>query len=132
MEKLLQILVALFAVGAMLSLARIASGLYEFRTGRLVRHPFRRKLPATPEDTRKNGLVHMLDDLGALLFNFIVVSSLLLQQARPDPVLTVGYIAAGAAGIAATFLSMFLAHHLRGEVRYVKRQKPASVPSAQA
>ena len=66
------------------------------------------------------------------LFNFIVVSGLLLQDGHVDPVLLVTYFAAEIVGMAAVSLSMFIAHHLRGEVRYMKRQKPASVPSAQA
>jgi hypothetical protein len=132
MELLRQVLVTVLAIGAVISLAAMTGALYEFRTGRLVRYPFRRRVPATPEDIRKNALALVLNDLGTFLFNFIVVSGLLLQDAHVDPVLLVTYFAAEIVGIAAVFLSMFIAHHLRGEVRYMKRQKPASVPSAQA
>ena len=121
----------LLAISAVICLGGIASALYEIRPGRLVRYPFRRRVPATPDDIRKNGLVLMLNDLGTLAFDFIVISVLLLQEALLDPVLGVSYFAASAAGIAAVFLAMFTAHHLRGEVRYMKRQKAASVPSAQ-
>jgi len=132
MEQLRQAVLALLAIAAVTSLAAIASALYEFRTGRLIRYPFRRKVPATAEDIRKNGLALVLTDLGALLVDFIVLSGLLLEGARFDPVLGVSYFAVGAAGFAAVFLSMFTALHLRSEVRYMKRQKGASVPSAQA
>ena len=132
MELLRQVLVTVLAIGSVISLAAMTGALYEFRTGRLVRYPFRRKVPATPEDIRKNGLALVLDNLGTLLFDFIVISGVLLQEAFLDPVLGVSYFAASAAGIAAVFMAMFTAHRLRGEVRYMKRQKPASVPSAQA
>jgi hypothetical protein len=65
-----------------------------------------------------------------LLLNLIALSGLLLEGARYDPVLGVSYLTTGAVGFAAAFLSMFTSLHLRGEVRYVKRQKPASVASA--
>ncbi len=130
MELLRQAVLTLLAVGAVISLAAMTGALYEFRTGRLVRYPFRRRVPSTPEDIRKNALALVLNDLGTLLFNFIVVSGLLLESVHVDPVLVVTYFAAGAAGIAAVFLSMFIAHHLRREVRFRERQKPLSVPSA--
>src|SRR5207248_5480402 len=120
MEQLRQAVMVLLAIIAVICLAAIASASYEFRTGRLVRYPFRRRVPATPEDIRKNGLVLVLNDLGALLVDFIAVSGLLLEGARFDPVLGVSYLIAGAAGFAASFLSMFTSLHLRGEVRYVK------------
>src|SRR5207244_3234191 len=132
MELLRQVLVTVLAIGSVISLAAMTGALYEFRTGRLVRYPFRRKVPATPEDIRKNALALVLNDLGTFLFNFIVVSGLLLQDGHVDPVLLVTYFAAEIVGMAAVSLSMFIAHHLRGEVRYMKRQKPASVPSVQA
>ena len=131
MEQLRQVILVLLAVGAVISLAVIASALYEFRTGRLVRYPFRRKLPATPEDVRKNGLALVLNDLGVLLVDLIALSGLLLEGARYDPVLGVSYLTTGAAGFAAAFLSMFTSLHLRGDVRYQERQKPR-MPSPQA
>ena len=131
MEQLRQAVMVLLAIGAVICLGGIASALYEIRTSRLVRYPFRRRVPATPEDIRKNGLVLVLNDLGALLVDFIAVSGLLLEGARFDPVLGVSYLIAGAAGFAASFLTMLASIQLRGDVRYVKRQKAASVPSAQ-
>ena len=131
MEQLRQAVMVLLAISAVICLGAIASASYEFRTGRLVRYPFRRRVPATAEDIRKNGLALVLNDLGVLLVDFIVVSGVLLEGARFDPVLGVSYLVAGAAGFAASFLTMLASIHLRGDVRYVKRQKAASVPSAQ-
>src|SRR5207302_10112381 len=101
MELLRQVLVTVLAIGSVISLAAMTGALYEFRTGRLVRYPFRRKVPATPEDIRKNALALVVNDLGTFLFNFIVVSGLLLQ----DPVLLVTYFAAEIVGMAAVSLS---------------------------
>src|SRR5437868_12276201 len=108
MEQLRQAVMVLLAISAVICLAAIASALYEFRTGRLVRYPFRRKVPATPEDIRKNALALVLNDLGTFLFNFIVVSGLLLQDGHVDPVLLVTYFAAEIVGMAAVSLSMFI------------------------
>src|SRR5207247_3635622 len=132
MEQLRQVILALLAVAAVISLAGMAGALYEFRTGRLIRYLFRRKVPATPEDIRKNGLALVLNELGALLVDLIVLSGLLLEGTRFNPVLGVSYFTVGAAGFAASFLSFFTALHLRGEVRFRERQKAVSVPSAPA
>src|SRR5205814_4105363 len=123
MEQLRQAVMVLLAISAVICLAAIASASYEFRTGRLVRYPFRRKVPATPEDIRKNGLALVLNELGALLVDLIVLSGLLLEGTRFNPVLGVSYFTVGAAGFAASFLSFFTALHLRGEVRFRERQK---------
>ena len=84
MGPLREAMLTLLAIGAVISLAAIASALHEFRTGRLVRYPFHRRVPATPEDIRKNGLALVLNDLGVLLADFIVLSGLLLEGARFD------------------------------------------------
>ena len=131
MEQLQHGVLVLLAIGAVVSLAAIAAGFYEFRTGRLLRFPFRRKIPATPDDVRKNGLALVIDDLGALLMDLVVISILLLPDIRSDSFLAASYLAVGTAGCAAGLLSLFISRHIRGEVDYQERGRPRPAPSAQ-
>ena len=131
MEELQHVTFVLLAIGALVSLAGLAAGLYEYRTGGLVRIPFRRKVPATADDVRKNGLALALNDLGVLLTDAIVLSVLLLYHARFGPFEAIGYFAVGAAGFTAVFLTSFTALRMRTDIRYEERTRPDSAPSTQ-
>jgi hypothetical protein len=132
MEQLQHIALVALAIGALGSLAGLAIATYEFRTGRLLRIPLRRRIPATPDDVRMNGLALCLNDLGALLTQVIILSTLVLPDVRFDPFVAVSYFAVGAAGFTAVFLSMFISFQVRGQVHYRKRARADSVPSAGA
>jgi hypothetical protein len=122
----------LLAVGALASAVALGVGFYEFRTGRLLRTPFRRKVPSTPEDVRKNGVALVLNELGALLTDAIILSMLLASyEARPDAFAALSYLAVGGAGFTAVFFSIFTSLKIRGEVHYQERSRAASFPSAQ-
>jgi hypothetical protein len=131
MEQLQHVVLVIVAIGAFLTLAALAAGFYEFTTGRLLRFPFRRKIPATPDDVRKNGLALVIDDLGTLLMDLVVISILLLPDIRSDPFVAAGYLAVGTAGCAGGLLSLFISRHIRGEVHYQERGRPRPAPSAQ-
>jgi hypothetical protein len=131
MEQLQHVLLVGLGIAALITLAALGSGLYEFRTGRLLRFPFRRWVPATPEDVRKNGLALVLNDLGTLLVDVIVLTGLLVHDVRFDSFVAIGYLAVGAAGFTASLLSMLTALHLRAEVHYQERGRPRPAPSAQ-
>ena len=126
MELLRQVLVTVLAIGSVISLAAMTGALYEFRTGRLVRYPFRRKVPATPEDIRKNALAGLLSDLAALLIDLMALLSLLPSEVGLTSTTAIVYWAAGGAGLLAAGLSMLTSVHIRGEVRYRERQRPSS------
>ena len=132
MEQLQHIALVALAIGALGSLAGLAVATYEFRTGRLLRIPFRRKIPATPDDVRMNGLALVLYDLGALLTQVIIFSTIVLPDVRFDPFVAVSYFAVGAAGFTAVFLSIYISFQVRSEVHYRKRARVDSVPSAGA
>jgi hypothetical protein len=131
MEQLQHAVLVLLAISALVTVAALAVGFYEFRTGRLVRIPSRRKIPATPDDIRRNGLALVLNDLGVLLTDTIVLSSFLLHDVRFDPLLAVSSIAVGAAGFTAALLSILTSLRIRGEIHYLERSLPGSLPSAQ-
>jgi hypothetical protein len=127
MEQLQHIALVALSIGALGAVAT-----YEFRTGRLLRIPFRRRIPATPDDVRMNGLALFLNDLGALLTQMIILSTLLLPKVRFDSFVAVSYLVVGAAGFTAAFLSMFISFQVRAEVHYRRRARADSVPSAGA
>jgi uncharacterized membrane protein len=133
MEELQHVALVLLAIGALVSVTALAAGSYEFRTGRVFRFPYRhrRKVPATSEDVRKNGLALVINDLGALLMNMVFLLTLLLYDVRSDSFIAISYFALGAAGFTAGFLCLFISRHIRGEVHYQERGKPRPAPSAQ-
>jgi hypothetical protein len=132
MERLQHVVLVLLAIGAFMSLTGLAGGLYEFRKGRILRVPFRRKVPATPDDVRKNGLALMLNDLGVLLTDLVVLSVILLHDVPFDPYAAIAYFAVGSAGLSASFIAGFTALHIRSDVHFVQRRRAGSVPSAQS
>src|SRR5438105_9822849 len=52
MEQLRQAVTVILAISAVIGLAGIAGRFYEIRTGRLVRYPFRRQVPARADAIR--------------------------------------------------------------------------------
>ena len=131
MEQLRHVVLVLLTIGAFITLTGLVAGLYEFRTGRIIRIPFRRKVPATPEDVRKNGLALVLNDLGVLLTDMIILSVVLLYDVPFDPFVEIAYVALGLPGLSASFIAGFTALHIRSEVHFVQRRRAGSFPSAQ-
>ena len=125
MEQYRQLVLVLLAIAAVLTLAAIAASFYEIRTGRLVPLAIRWRIPATPEDIRKNALAGLLSDLAALLIDLMALLSLLPSEVGLTSTTAIVYWAAGGAGLIAAGLSMLTSVHIRGEVRYRERQRPA-------
>jgi hypothetical protein len=129
MEELQHVALVLLAIGGLVSVAGLAAASFEYRTGRIIRLPFRRKVPATPDDVRKNGLALLLNDLGVLLIDLIGLSLFLPQGVPFDPFVAIAYFALGLAGFTASFIAAFTALHIRGEVHFVQRRRAGSLPA---
>jgi hypothetical protein len=132
MEQLRHVVLVLLTIGAFITLTGLVAGLYEFRTGRILRILFRRKVPATPEDVRKNGLALVLNDLGVLLTDLIILSVVLVYDVPFDPFVEIASVALGLAGFSASFIAAFTALNIKSEVHFVQRRRGGSVPTAQS
>ena len=80
MEQYRQLVLVLLAIAAVLTLAAAAASFYEITTGRLVPLAIRWRIPATPEDIRKNALAGLLSDLAVLLIDLMAILSLLPSE----------------------------------------------------
>jgi hypothetical protein len=126
MEQYRQLVLVLLAIAAVVTLAAVAASFYEIRTGRLVPFAIRWRIPATPEDIRKNALASLLSDLASLLVELTLLLSLLPSELGLNSSTAIVYWAAGGAGLIAAALSTLTSVHIRGEVRYRERQRPSS------
>ncbi len=126
MEQYRQLALVLLATAAVVTLAAVAASFYEIRTGRLVPIAIRWRVPATPDDIRKNALAGLLSDLAALLIDLTLLLSLLPSEVGLTSTTAIVYWAAGGTGLLAAALSTLTSVHLRGEVRYRERQSPSS------
>jgi|SRR5919204_1703878 hypothetical protein len=133
MEQLQTALLILITLGAVADVLSLAAGLNEFRTGRLsfLHAPFRRRVPVTAEDVRKNGLAVVLNAVGALLVSLLVISALFLDRLAVDPIWAAGYLIVGLAAFLATFLLSYAAFHIRSQVRFGTRGARNSIQSVQ-
>ena len=136
MDQVRAFTLTLVAVGAEISVAGLALGLYQVTSGRLVARrliflqSLSRQIPATPEDTRKNGWAVALNDLAILLLDVMILGGLLLQKVRFDPVFAISYAIVSLAGFAAIFMAIFAAAHVRRQVHYLPGKTSASIWSA--
>jgi len=80
----------LIAIGAVIAVAGLAIGLHGVATGRLANRwvvslyrSFGR-VPATPEDIRRNGFALVLNDFAVLLIDVELLAGLLLPGSRFD------------------------------------------------
>src|SRR5438132_12133469 len=123
MEQYRQLVLVLLAIAAVATLAAVAFSFYEIRTGRLVPLAIRWRIPATPEDIRKNALAGLLSNLAALLIDLMALLSLLPSEVGLTSTTAIVYWAAGGTGLLAAGLSVLTSGHLRGEVRYCERER---------
>jgi len=136
MDQLREVILILVAVGAVLSVTGLALGLYQVRAGRLtmrwlafLQSPLR-KVPATPEDTRRNGWSVALNGLAVLLLDVMILAGLLLPSARRDAALAISYGVVSLAGFAAVFMAILTAARIRRDVHYLPRKTAALMSSA--
>jgi len=132
MEQLREVTLILLGIGAVLSLAGLAAGLYEVTTARLAFRavPFRRRVPATPADIQRNGLTLVLNEVAALLLELLVLGAFLLAGHRFDRALAVSYAVVSLAGFAATFLLALASRQIRRSVQYLARHTPSAITTA--
>lgn len=129
MDQLREVVLVLLGIGAVLSVAGLAAGLYEVTTARLAFRavPFRWRVPATPADVHRHGLVIVLNNVTVLLVNLLVLGAILLEGHRFDRALAFSYAAVSFAGFAASFLLAFASLQIGRGVRYLASQTSSSI-----